>query len=81
MFTKYLAALALVASFAATSLGTAMPAMAEDTAPKALSKIAQCGQEWKVAKADAAVKQAGWPHYWSVCAQRMKAEKTATVAK
>lgn len=33
-----------------------------------------CGRQWKVAKADEAVKAAGWPKYWSACNARMKAD-------
>lgn len=33
----------------------------------------QCGTEWKAAKADKAVADAGWPAYWHLCSQRLKA--------
>lgn len=57
--------LALAAAIAVN--GAAIAATRDTT------KIKACGVEWKAAKADPAIKAAGWPKFWSACAKRANA--------
>jgi hypothetical protein len=70
---KIIIALALVAtaSSAFAKVGPDGQKLPRDT-----TTIKACGVQWKQAKADEAVKAAGWPKYWHECAQRAKAAKT-----
>lgn len=43
--------------------------------PRDTTVIKACGVEWKAAKADEAVKAAGWPAFWHLCSLRSKAAK------
>ena len=38
--------------------------------------IRMCAAKWKEAKADEAVKEKGWPKFWSACAKEAKAART-----
>ena len=81
---------------AATTTTTVTPPEPTDTTVKTTDKngkpktpgqiamderIAECGKEWKKAKADPstapAIITAGWPKYWSACNKRLKAAAAA----
>lgn len=54
---------------------TAAPAKAKRTASP---KLLACAQDWQSAKADEAVRAAGWPKYWSECSKRRADEFPST---
>jgi hypothetical protein len=39
----------------------------------AVERQKDCGRQWQNAKANDAIKSAGWPKYWSACNKRVKA--------
>jgi hypothetical protein len=75
-------ALAIVATPAAIAQVSTAPQVAPSTIPQqpapktrtASPKLLACAQDWKQAKADEAVRKAGWINFWSDCAKRRAAE-------
>jgi hypothetical protein len=49
-----------------------------DPKPRDTTKIKACAAQWKVAKADEAVKASGWPKFWHECS--VKAKEAAKIA-
>lgn len=72
--TLALATLANATAIAATRPANPVPS---DKREAVTARQRACAAEWKAAKADEAVKAAGWPKYWSACNARLK---TATPA-
>ncbi len=64
------------ASAQAQNAAPAVTATTITAAPTAIAdhveRIRACGAEWKKAKAYPAVKEAGWPKYWSGCNARLR---------
>lgn len=66
-------ALATLANSAAIAAAKRTPPGTPEERAARVERMRECGAEWKLAKADDAIKAAGWPKYWSACNTRKRA--------
>lgn len=80
MIAAYVSSALLLSNYAyaqSTSVARKGNADTEMTTAKkrtASPKLLACAADWKAAKANPAVKSAGWINFWSACAKRRAAE-------